>query len=147
MPRRLYSLLWRVGEVIPSVCTPSFGGLGRSYSTLVRPPLEGWGGLFFIIYMSATIKCPNCKTWNEGKDYCSNCNQLLNFKIQREQTDFEKEIARKNRPKDKIDLYFLDLKNSPIVWKQRLYMVFQGIGILFFLFATAMIAIVAFTPG
>ncbi|MGF1557352.1 hypothetical protein [Paucihalobacter sp.] len=30
------------------------------------------------------IKCPNCGTYNENVDYCTNCNTLINFKKRRE---------------------------------------------------------------
>ncbi len=43
--------------------------------------------------MSSLIKCQKCQTWNEDQDYCTNCNQLLNYEIQREQVREKMEIA------------------------------------------------------
>ena len=35
--------------------------------------------------MAKIIKCGNCGTYNENKDYCQNCGALISFKKRREE--------------------------------------------------------------
>lgn len=97
--------------------------------------------------MSDSIKCPKCQTWNDDKDYCTECGQLLSFEIQRAQEAEQKRRAEANLPKDKFDLFFIKIKNSDHWFDKILYYFFQSVWFLLIALATAGLAFAAFGPG
>jgi phage FluMu protein Com len=97
--------------------------------------------------MSNLIKCPRCKTWNENVEYCINCNQLLQSETQRKVELEAKQLAYKNRPKDKIDTFVAGLKNSKNPFIKGAYYIAQSIGLLFILVASVMLSFALLGPG
>ncbi len=97
--------------------------------------------------MTDSIKCPKCQTWNENRDYCSQCNHLLNFEIQRTKEAEAKRIAYENRPLDKVDLFFLKIKTSNKLSDKILYWLFQSAWYGVIALATGALLFAALGPG
>ncbi len=97
--------------------------------------------------MSNLIKCPACKTWNENVANCENCNQLLQSETQRKVELEAKQLADKNRPKDKIDIFVDSFKNSTNPFVKGIYYVVQSVGLLFVLIASVMLGFALLGPG
>ncbi len=97
--------------------------------------------------MANSIKCPKCRIWNDDKDYCTECGQLLSFEIQRAQEDEQKRQAEANRPKDKFDLFYIKIKNSDRLLDKILYYLLQSIWFLLIALATMGLGFAAFGPG
>ncbi len=94
--------------------------------------------------MASSIKCPKCQTWNDDSDYCSNCNELLNYQIKREQ---EWEAKKAAQPKDKIDVYIERLKTSDKAIERALYWAMKSVWFLVIGFAVSVILFTALGPG
>jgi hypothetical protein len=97
--------------------------------------------------MSNLIKCPRCKTWNENVEYCIDCNQLLQSESQRKVELEAKQLAYKNRPKDNIDIFVANFKNSKNPFVKGVYYVVQSVGLLFILVASVMLGFALLGPG
>jgi len=91
-------------------------------------------------------KCPSCHTWNENRDYCSNCNHLLNYEIARKLEIEKKEVQEANREKDAIDNLIHRMKNSRFILKGIFYF-FYSIWFIFAAIVSFFVAIIAAGPG
>jgi ribosomal protein L37E len=81
------------------------------------------------------IKCKNCNTWNVNLDYCSNCGQAISAKVLTKIEDKKREEIRKNKPKDKIDIWLDNLKHHRF-WIVRLFYYFAySVAMIFYLIA------------
>lgn len=77
------------------------------------------------------IKCRKCKTWNDGGDYCKNCNAVISMREEeRLETEIKKEIER-NKPKDKIDLFIEKYKNHNNIILRGIFYLFYSIYLVF----------------
>ncbi len=97
--------------------------------------------------MSNLVKCPKCRTWNEEVDYCVDCGQLLQSETRRKVELEAKQLADKNRPKDKIDILVDSFKNSTNPFVKGIYYVVQSVGLLFVLIASVMLGFALLGPG
>lgn len=97
--------------------------------------------------MSSLIKCQKCQTWNEDQDYCTNCNQLLNYEIQREQVREKMEIAEQKRPIGQFLRYLDTLKQSDNPVNKRKYLFLNVTWWLLIGFLTLTIGGLALGPG
>ena len=96
--------------------------------------------------MPKLTKCPNCQTWNENQDYCSNCNHLLSLDIQREleQKKLEKEEQQRHT---KFNNYLAKLKKSNNPIDRIKYTLLNSAWLMFLIFMTILIGMVALAPG
>jgi hypothetical protein len=97
--------------------------------------------------MPDLIKCPKCQTWNEDRDYCLNCNELLNYKIQRALEIEAKRVAEENRPKSDLDLFLERIKNSDKPSEKVLHYLLQSLWFLVLGFASLCVLFLAAGPG
>jgi hypothetical protein len=97
--------------------------------------------------MPDLIKCPKCQTWNEDRDYCLECNTLLNYKIQRALEIEQKRIAEANRPKGALDLFLDRIKISEKPMEKALYYALQSLWFLLLAFASLCLVFLAAGPG
>ncbi len=97
--------------------------------------------------MTTSRKCPNCKSWNTGVDYCTSCNHLLNYQIRLEQEQEQRESDWRNREKDKMDIYLAKFKNSSFWPVKALYYVLYSIWFILFTLVSFFIYMVAAGPG
>lgn len=86
-------------------------------------------------------------TWNNGSDYCSHCNTLLNSEMIREIENEQKKVALANRPSSKIDIFISEVKNSNNILVKGIYYVFHSIWFVFVSIVTFLMAFVALGPG
>jgi Na+/melibiose symporter-like transporter len=92
-------------------------------------------------------KCPSCHTWNENRDYCSNCNHLLNYEIARKLEIEKKEVQEANREKDAIDNLIHRMKNSRFILVKGIFYFFYSIWFIFAAIVSFFVAIIAAGPG
>lgn len=97
--------------------------------------------------MSSLIKCPKCQTWNENLDYCSNCHQLLNYAIQKQQEDSQKQLEALQKPKDRMELYLERIKNSDKAIDKMIYLSLKSTWFLLVAFVSLALAVLVFGPG
>ncbi|AEE53288.1 hypothetical protein [Haliscomenobacter hydrossis] len=97
--------------------------------------------------MPKLIKCPSCQTWNENQDYCSNCKHLLSLDIQRVQEQEKLEQEEQQRPLTRFSNYLARLKKSDNPIDRIKYTVLNSAWLMFLIFVTVMIAMVALAPG
>lgn len=97
--------------------------------------------------MPKLTKCPQCQTWNENQDYCSNCKHLLSLDIQREQELEKLEQEELQRPLTRFSNYLARLKKSDSPIDRVKYTVLNSAWLMFLIFVTVMIAMVALAPG
>jgi hypothetical protein len=97
--------------------------------------------------MSSLIKCPKCSTWNENRDYCSQCNELLNAEIRREENAKKQWEEYQSRPKDAFDLYFERIKNSDKPLDKFMHIIFRSAWVLLILLVLTGLAVAAVGPG
>jgi hypothetical protein len=97
--------------------------------------------------MSSLIKCPNCQQWNENLDYCSNCNELLNYGMKKELEDAQKKREAEQRPKDRLQLYMDRLKSSDRALDKVVLFGLQSSWFLLIAFVSMALAILVFGPG
>lgn len=92
-------------------------------------------------------KCPHCHTWNENRDYCSQCNYLLNYEISRKLEILKKEEQEANREKDAIDIFIHRMRNSRFILVKTLFYFFYSIWFIFAAIVSFFVALIAAGPG
>lgn len=97
--------------------------------------------------MSRRIKCPACQTWNDDRDYCSNCNQVLSHELQREQAREKLKQEEQQRPITQFYNYLNRLKASDSPVDKVKFGILNSAWWIFLLAVTALIALVALAPG
>ena len=97
--------------------------------------------------MSSSIKCPKCRTWNHDEDCCLSCGKVLNLDLERALAAKKKRIEQENKPKNWYELYYERIKKSDNIVDKIIYYAIQSVVVSFMLFASVMLAIVAFGPG
>ena len=99
------------------------------------------------IDMSKRIKCPACQTWNEDRDYCSNCNELLSHELKMEQSREKLRQEEQQRPLTQFNNYLKRLKDSSAPIDKLKFSVLNSAWWIFLIAVTALIALVALAPG
>ena len=99
------------------------------------------------MHLYSKIKCPNCNTWNENQDYCSNCNTLINYQLEKNQKEDQKKLEALEAPKDKIDIWLEKIKNSDSGLDKALYWALRSSWFLLLAFVTLAISVLIFGPG
>lgn len=99
------------------------------------------------IDMSKRIKCPVCQTWNEDRDYCSNCNEVLSHELKMEQAREKLRAEEQQRPLTQFNNYLKRLResNSPI--DKVKFTILNSAWWIFLIAVTVLIALVALAPG
>jgi len=57
-------------------------------------------------------KCTNCGTWNQQNDFCVQCNAPISPKEIQKVNVAKRETIINNKPKSKLDLFIVKVKNS-----------------------------------
>jgi len=96
--------------------------------------------------MAIERKCPQCNTWNEDLNYCSNCNHLLSAKIIEEKREEERETRRKAVPATKLEVFLKSWKESKYWILRVIYKILYTIAFIFIAIAS-LFAYLAATPN
>lgn len=105
---------------------------------------------FFVTAMTSKVerKCEHCDTWNIGDhDNCKNCGKPIKpEKIIESRADLreQKEAAK---PLDKIDVQLKKLKEHPNLFVRILFKVVYSTWVIFMAIVSAIVYVVALTPG
>ena len=93
-------------------------------------------------------KCASCGRWNVGKvDNCQFCNEPISpEKIIATRAEKREEVE-KQKPLDKIDIYLKKLKGHPNFFVRILFQIIYSTWVVFMLLVSAIVYIVALTPG
>lgn len=94
--------------------------------------------------MSSQIKCPKCQTWNTNQDYCTACNTLLNYTIERENAHQKSVDEFNNRPQNP---WLEKCKNSANPLLRAVYYVAYSSWLLFLIVTTLSLTVLVFGPG
>lgn len=97
--------------------------------------------------MSISRKCPKCGTWNGDNDYCTNCNHLLNYQMQLEQEDKQREEDYKKRIPDPLEKFFLKWKGSQWVLARITYHIVYSVWFALFAFFSFIMGLIFLGPG
>ena len=97
--------------------------------------------------MPKRIKCPACQTWNEDRDYCSNCNEVLSHELKMEQAREKLREEEKQRPLTQFNHYLKRLKESDAPIDKLKFTILNSAWWIFLIGVTALIALVALAPG
>lgn len=97
--------------------------------------------------MTISRKCPKCSTWNGDNDYCTNCNHLLNYQMQLEQEDKERDEKKKQIIPDPLEKFFLKWKASNWMVVRVAYYIFYSIWFAFFAFMSFILWLILMGPG
>ena len=97
--------------------------------------------------MSRLVKCPECQTWNEGHDFCTKCNCLLDYETKRQMELDEQDLAETRRPIGQLMGYFERLSKSGSTADHVKYRFFNVTWWLLVAFLSLSIAFVALGPG
>ncbi len=97
--------------------------------------------------MSISRKCPKCGTWNGDNDYCTSCSHLLNYQMQLEQEDKERDEKKKQIIADPLEKFFLRWKASKWLAMRVAYHIFYSIWFAFFAFMSFILGLILLGPG
>ena len=96
--------------------------------------------------MAHSQKCPHCHTWNDDRDYCSQCHYVLNYEVQRKLEVGKKEEEHQQK-KDKVDLFLDRMKTSRYAVVRGLYFLFYWVWLIYAAIVSFFIALIAAGPG
>ncbi len=95
--------------------------------------------------MPVSRKCPACNTWNGEEAHCSNCGEVIDPWLIREEKD--KDSHHANRPPSLLDQMFDGMKYSKWILVRGLFWIGYSIWFVFFSILSFILAIIAWTPG
>lgn len=97
--------------------------------------------------MSSLKKCPKCETWNEDKEHCTNCGELLDYWKIREQEVAAKDKEFAERPIPKTDQFFIDMKSSRFLLVRMVYYILYSVWAIVMAIVTFFMMMIAYGPG
>ncbi|MCX6181362.1 MAG: hypothetical protein NT150_05510 [Bacteroidetes bacterium] len=97
--------------------------------------------------MSISKRCPKCHTWNNDRDYCEQCNQLLNHETARKIEVEQQEQQHLNREKDSVDIFLHNMRHSRYIIIRAVFYLFYSVWFVFTAIVSLGVAIVAAGPG
>jgi hypothetical protein len=93
-------------------------------------------------------KCATCGRWNKGEiEYCSFCNAPISPEKIIASRALEREEVESQKPLDKIDVYLKKLKEHPNFIVRILFRIIYSTWVVFMLIVSAIVYVVALTPG
>ncbi len=77
------------------------------------------------------IKCRKCNSWNNGGDYCKNCNAVISMREQERLETKAKQDAEDAKPDDKLDIIIKKYRHHKYFIVRAIFYVFYSIYLIF----------------